>query len=444
MIGSESIGFSGSQFRFVVETLNNAAGELAFGSEPVQQQRAVAPQLTGHFLHGLNLRSHRPGTPSVQELARPIGRFIGPEQLKLFLQQVAPDRLQIVAQKLRQPGLLLRRQILWPFKQQPAAISQHRLISLSLQLPSLLGTYLVDCLAQIRHDVKPIENMNRMARLFGNHLQVRFPHVAANITQLAATVLAQPAEEPQQGLHLPLLANPQQPPAVGVNLVNQRQILVPALPGDLIHADRFYPRQVLVGPTPSHRHLYRPEHMVPGRPKRPGHLFPAQPLGPARQKPGIGFGQLMFARCPRHSLYPNTTAPAAHPARGVDEEHLDTPHRDKLKAAQRQCVIAWPSAAAARADGPAIGPGAQLCLNRRFAGVFHPAHRAVHERFEILHAIQDSLEVHPVFLVLHDVRSHLHHYRTGEQDALLPVNPLFAESQPSLGCFLPTNFPEEP
>ena len=130
MIGSESIGFSGSQFRFVVETLNNAAGELAFGPEPVQQQRSVAPHLTGHFLHGFNLRSHRPGTPSVQELARPIGRFIRPEQLKLFLQQVAPHRLQIVAQKLRQSGLLLRRQILWPFKQQPAAIGQHRLIAL--------------------------------------------------------------------------------------------------------------------------------------------------------------------------------------------------------------------------------------------------------------------------------------------------------------------------
>ena len=32
MIGSESIGFSGSQFRLVVETINNPAGELAFCS----------------------------------------------------------------------------------------------------------------------------------------------------------------------------------------------------------------------------------------------------------------------------------------------------------------------------------------------------------------------------------------------------------------------------
>jgi hypothetical protein len=161
MIGSESIGFSGSQFRFVVETLNNAAGELAFGAEPVQQQRSVPPQLTSHFLHGPDLRSHRSGTPSVQELARPIGRFIGPEQLKLFLQQVTPDCLQIVAQKLRQPGFLFRRQILWPFEQQPAAIGQYRLIALSLQLPSLLGTPLCQhCCPTVRYNMEGEELTN--------------------------------------------------------------------------------------------------------------------------------------------------------------------------------------------------------------------------------------------------------------------------------------------
>ena len=98
---------------------------------------------------------------------------------------------------------------------------------------------------------------------------------------------------------------------------------------------------------------------------------------------------------PGHSLYPNTAASAAYPARGVNEEHLDTPHWDELKAPHRPRVIASPSPSVARADCPAIGPGALLCLNRRFAGVSHPAHRTVHKRFEILHAIQHSLDVHP-------------------------------------------------
>ena len=341
MIGSESIGFSGSQFRFVVETLNNAAGELAFGPEPVQQQRSVAPQLTGHFLNGLNLRSHRPGTPSVQERARPIGRFIGPEQLKLFFQLVAPDRLQIVAQKLRQPELLLRSQILWQLKEQPVAIVQYRLIVVTIGLPGLLGTFLVIRLAQVRHDVKPIENMNRMA---------------------------------------------------------------------------------------------------PDRPKRPGHILPAQPLGPARQKPDIGLGQLMFARCPEHTLYPNTTAPAAHPVRGVDEEHLDAPHWDRLKTALQQRVMDPSSPSAAGADGPAVGPGVQFRLNRRFAGAFHPAHRTVHKRFEILQAVQDSLDVNPVVFPLSGAWSHSYHYRVRGQAALLPVRPAFCRIPVTPGYFLTHKF----
>ena len=45
MIRSKSIGFSGSQFRFVVEVFNNTTGELAFGPKPVQQQGAVLPQV---------------------------------------------------------------------------------------------------------------------------------------------------------------------------------------------------------------------------------------------------------------------------------------------------------------------------------------------------------------------------------------------------------------
>src|SRR5690606_27983634 len=79
-----------------------------------------------------------------------------------------------------------------------------------------------------------------------------------------------------------------------------------------------------------------------------------------------------------------------------------------------------------------------------FVGVFHPTHSAIHKRLEILHAVKDSLEVHPVLSPLSDIRSHLYPYRVGGQDAPLPVNPLLAELQPIPGYGLPTNFPEEP
>ena len=106
MIGSESIGFSGSQFCFVVEALDDSTGKLSFGPEPVQQQRPMVPQAAGDVLHRINLRAHRFRAPFVQKLARPIGRTVRPEQLKLLFQQIAPDRLQIILQEIRQLRLL--------------------------------------------------------------------------------------------------------------------------------------------------------------------------------------------------------------------------------------------------------------------------------------------------------------------------------------------------
>ena len=49
-------------------------------------------------------------------------------------------------------------------------------------------------LIYVTADVEPVQNMNRMACLLGNNLQIRLPHIAANKTQLAGSFLAQPAK----------------------------------------------------------------------------------------------------------------------------------------------------------------------------------------------------------------------------------------------------------
>lgn len=67
MICLETIRFSGSQFRFGVETFNNAAGKSPFGVKPVQQQRHVSAQLSRHFHHLLNFRVHGFGAPQAPE-----------------------------------------------------------------------------------------------------------------------------------------------------------------------------------------------------------------------------------------------------------------------------------------------------------------------------------------------------------------------------------------
>ncbi len=79
VIGPKAEGFSGGQFGLGVETLHDAAGELAFGAEPVEQERAVSTQHPGDLLHRFGLRSHRTRTPLIQEPARPVRREIAPE-----------------------------------------------------------------------------------------------------------------------------------------------------------------------------------------------------------------------------------------------------------------------------------------------------------------------------------------------------------------------------
>ena len=60
----------------------------------------------------------------------------------------------------------------------------------------------------------------------GNHFQVRLPHVTADKFQRLASLLAEPADKPQQRLDRTLLPDPQQPLAVSANLVDQCQITV--------------------------------------------------------------------------------------------------------------------------------------------------------------------------------------------------------------------------
>jgi len=423
MIGPKTIGFSGGQFRFGVETLNNSTGKLLFGPKPVQQQGAMTSQHPGYLFHWINLRTHCLGTPFVQELSGPIGRGVFPEELKLFFQEVTPDRLQIVMQQFRQLALLPVRQVLRALEQQPAAFTQHRLIALALERSGFMGTNFIYRFAHMRHNVEPVQDIQCGPGLLGNHFQIRPPHVRADESQFQAPFPAKPAEETQQGLDRAPLTDPQQAFAVSVDLVDQRQITVTPLPGDLVNPNGLDTRQVLVCPSPGDGSLNRAEHVVPARAKRHGHLFPAQSLRPACQKPGIGIGQVVFPDHPRHPLNPDTTGGTVNPAGCVDEKHLVSPHRDELETSSTQPVIARPAPATTRTLGTAIAARSQFNFKRGLLGLFDPADRFVHKGFEFLHAIKDSLDLHPVPFALLDGGFALPSSQSRGQDAL-PFNSL--------------------
>ena len=79
MESPKAVRFSGSQFYFGVESLDDPTGKPFLGPEPVQQQGAMPPQHLGYFLHGFDLRAHCLGAPFIQKLSRPERRRIRPE-----------------------------------------------------------------------------------------------------------------------------------------------------------------------------------------------------------------------------------------------------------------------------------------------------------------------------------------------------------------------------
>src|ERR1019366_6182178 len=101
-IGTKSIRLSGGQFRFVVQALNRACGNLAAGAKPVEEQGPVPTQHPRDLLDGIESGAHDLGTPAVEELAGPRRGVVGPEGLKVLAQERGAHRLEIVADEVAQ------------------------------------------------------------------------------------------------------------------------------------------------------------------------------------------------------------------------------------------------------------------------------------------------------------------------------------------------------
>ncbi len=180
-----------------------------------------------------------------------------------------------------------------------------------------------------------------------------------------------------------------------IYLVDQREVVVPALPGDLVDADGAHPVEAHVGSTPCDSHFHGTKHAVPRTAEHLGHFLPAQAPRPAGEKPGIGVGQLMFAGGPRHALDLHAAARAVHAPRCIQQKHLDPPQRHELEAALRQAVISRARRLATRAPCTAVASFAHQDFQLWPRGAACPAYRRIHKAFEFLHAIEDSRQLHP-------------------------------------------------
>jgi len=131
---AEAIRSSHGDFGFVVEAFDHTAGKLLPGLEIVEQQLAVGAQRPGDLLHRLDAGSQRLIAPEIQEIAGPRRRGVRPELLKVFFQEIGTDGLEVVAEQISQPELLLSGEIRFSLQHTPPRFLQQRLVTVLGQL----------------------------------------------------------------------------------------------------------------------------------------------------------------------------------------------------------------------------------------------------------------------------------------------------------------------
>ena len=115
---------------------------------------------------------------------------------------------------------------------------EHRLVAVLFHPPGFAGPHVVDGFAQLLHDVEAVEDVDRPAGLLGQHLEIRLPQVAAHEPQARCRMSSpEQFQAAAQAVFGSLAADPQQALAAGVDLVDQRQVVMAASPLDLVDAD---------------------------------------------------------------------------------------------------------------------------------------------------------------------------------------------------------------
>ena len=421
---AETVRFSGSEFQSVVETFHDTAGNSLSGPKPVEQELSVGPQYARHLFHGLDPRAHDALTPPVQKFTCPEGGDIVPEKLEVFLQQITAHRFQVVAQEVGQFNFLTRRKILRPFKQAPSGMGENRHQSLGFQFPGLLGPDLINGLVHVHGDVKAVQDMDGLAGLLGDDLEVGFPHIAADEAQLSRPLFAEHPEEAQQSSDSPVLSYPQQALAFAVDLVDDGKILVTSLPENLIDSDGKHVRQIPVFQAPLDHPFHGSEDLLPSRAEGNGGFFPRKPLGPGSKILHVGFRHRAFAVRPRNLFDLHAAPRAVDPAQGIGEKDGDIPQRHKLKHPRRQGVVTRPWTVTARANRFAVDPGQDLDQQYQVIALIQPVDVSINKRLELLDPIQNSLELHPDLLSRIGYFSQSNPIQDWGQDALPHFSPL--------------------
>ena len=195
--------------------------------------------------------------------------------LKGFLEKVGPDSLEVVAQEIAQPEVLVGAETLATSEQQPAGFPEYRSTALTLHAAGLLRTDVVQSLVHVGDDVEAVKDMQRLGAVFADEFQIGFPHVGADEDDFGNDVLAHSGEESLEGFDGSFFAYPEKAGHAQIDLVDQGEVFVPFGILNFIDADSVDLAERSVFQTPGDDMFDRVEDLVPGGAKGLRRLFPS-------------------------------------------------------------------------------------------------------------------------------------------------------------------------
>ena len=212
----------------------------------------MATEHPGHLLHRSESTAQRAAGPTLQESGRVTGRMISPKMLKRLFEDLGPTGRELAADDLVQLDSGLAAHPDASPQELPAHVLESLRAGLALQAARFRPAHLVHRLVHVPGDMKAIQDMQCVADLPGDDVEVGFPHVAAYKAQAFDHLRPEGLQAAAQTGLRAAGADPQQPPTMPIDLIDHGEKAAARLalaPMDLVHPDRFDPRE-LADPYP--------------------------------------------------------------------------------------------------------------------------------------------------------------------------------------------------
>ena len=180
--------------------------------------------------------------------------------------------------------------------------------------------------------MEAVEDVKGLRSSLGNDLHEWAPHVGGDEAERATFLGPEPVEESLKAFDGALLADPQEPLAMLVDLIDQGDVGVPLPESNLVGTDRADSGKIPMGQSPSDGHGHGLVHHVPCGLERLGRLGPGEPLRPSGQKPRIGLRQGtlgVLRKRPGKAFHPNAAPGTLHSPRCINQ-HDGNPPEGKI------------------------------------------------------------------------------------------------------------------